>query len=163
MKSKLPKTVNAFLRNFGSSVFDFIFSPRFDQTNMARIPPLVVMLVMVKMPTTPPPKSSKNFVINMNTMAHSLPFTYCINTPVLNPNLGTTSGKFCIFSERPRYKIPKAIKNMNNEPMMSITVRTVPSSSKESTAIPQMKCMEMKPKAIPAISGKLLFFPCTTA
>lgn len=63
MKSKLPKIVNAFLTNAGSSVLDFIFSPRFDQTNMAKIPPLVVMADLVKIPIIPPPKSSKNFVI----------------------------------------------------------------------------------------------------
>ena len=63
MKSKLPKIVNAFLTNADSSVLDFIFSPRFDQTNMAKIPPLVVMADLVKIPIIPPPKSSKNFVI----------------------------------------------------------------------------------------------------
>ena len=91
IKSILPKIVNAFLTNFGSVVFDFIFSPTLDQAIMASIPPEVVIVDIIIIPRIPPPKSLKNLDINMNTMAHSLPFTYCINTPVLNPNLGIVS------------------------------------------------------------------------
>ena len=94
---------------------------------------------------------------------HSLPLTYCIITPVLNPNFGTISGKLCMFSERPKYKIPRAMKNMNRLPMRSIAKRTWPSSSKESTAKPHAKWMEMNPTAIPEINAMLLFLPCTTA
>ena len=155
--------VKAFFTKAGSSVLDLIFSPRLDQTIMAIIPPLVVMVDIIAIPVNPPPKSAKNFDINMKTMAHSLPLTYCINTPVLKPIFGTTSGKLWIFLERPRYNIAKAIKNINNDPIRFIATPTGLSSSNESTAKPQTKCMEIKPNAIPAMSGILLFLPWTTA
>ena len=163
MNSRLPKIVKALLTNAGSSVLDFIFSPRLDHTIMATTPPLVVMEDIITIPVSPPPKSAKNLDINMKTMAHSLPFTYCISTPVLKPTFGTTSGKLWIFLERPRYNIAKAIKNINNDPMRFIATPTGLSSSKESTAKPQIKCMEIKPMTIPAMSGILLFLPWTTA
>ena len=159
MKSRLPKMVKAFFTKAGSSVLDFIFSPRLDHTIMATTPPLVVMEDIITIPVSPPPKSAKNLDINMKTMTHSLPLTYCIKTPVLKPTFGTTSGKLWIFLERPRYNIAKAIKNINNDPMRFIATPTGLSSSKESTAKPQIKCMEMKPMTIPAMSGILLFLP----
>ena len=163
MNSRLPKMVKALLTNAGSCVLDFIFSPRLDQTIMAIIPPLVVMVDIIAIPISPPPKSAKNLDINMNTIAHSLPLTYCINTPVLKPTFGTTSGKLWIFLERPRYNMAKAMRNINNDPIRLIATPTGLSSSNESTAKPQTKCMEIKPNAIPAMSGILLFLPWTTA
>ena len=47
MKSKLPNIVNVFLTKPGWSAFDLIFSPRLDQTIIARIPPLVVIVDIV--------------------------------------------------------------------------------------------------------------------
>ena len=66
---------------------------------MATIPPLVVMLEIVTMPDDSATEITPRIVVMiMNTIAHSLPLTYCINTPVLKPNLGTASGKLCILS-----------------------------------------------------------------
>ena len=153
INNNIPSVVNESFKNPGFSSFDLILEPTFDHSSIAIIPPDVVIVEIVIIPKIPPPKSVSSLDIIMNTNIHSFPFTYCIKTPVLKPIFGIVSGNSKTRFDWPSTIIAIAIKNIKIEPIMLRISPTVLSWSKESTANPQIKCIEMKPKAIPAING----------